>query len=157
MTYKDVLQKKAFDMYDGSGAPPLLRIQEASRGTGTSFDPENKATLGSGTPIDYDKSRQHKEIATEALKGAADGGLSMLQGAVRGVDDIATIATTAAKVPVSTVSGVIGSVPKALSYPARWLHQDGIANTLNNAGNYVWNAGRQVNDWIDTIRPTYKQ
>lgn len=152
MTYKDVLQKQAWGGFGDPNAPEILRVQEASRGTGTSFDPENKVTLGSGTPIDYKKSQKHKEIATAALQGAADGGLSMLQGAVRGVDDLAALATTVAKVPVSTVTGAIGSVPKALSYPARWFHQEDLANKLNNAGNYVWNAGRTVNGWLDQGR-----
>lgn len=153
MTYKEVLQKRAFDPFGGDpNAPELFRVQQAARGTGTSFDPENPATLGSGTPIDYEKSRQHREIATEAAKGAADGVLSMAQGAVRGVDDIAALASTVAKVPVSTVTGVAGSTPKALSYPARWFHQDNLANTLNNAGNQIWNAGRTVNGYIDRGR-----
>lgn len=152
MTYKDVLQKQANPFGGDPNAPELFRIQEASRGTGTSFDPENPATLGSGTPIDYEKSRQHREIATEALKGAADGTLAMAQGAVRGVDDVAALASTVAKVPVSTVTGVAGSIPKVLSYPARWFHQDNLANALNNAGNQIWNAGSTVNGWIDQGR-----
>ena len=153
MTYKEALQKRAFSPFGGDpNAPELFRIQEAARGTGTSFDPENPATLGSGTSIDYEKSRQHREIATEAAKGAADGALALAQGAVRGVDDIAALASTVAKVPVSTVTGVAGSTPKALSYPARWFHQDNLANTLNNAGNQIWNAGRTVNGWIDQGR-----
>ena len=153
MTYKEVLQKRAFDPFGGDpNAPELFRVQQAARGTGTSFDPENPATLGSGTPIDYNKSRQHREIATEAAKGAADGALALAQGAVRGVDDIAALASTVAKVPVSTVTGVAGSIPKVLSYPARWFHQDNLANALNNAGNQIWNAGRTVNGYIDKGR-----
>lgn len=153
MTYKDVLQKRAFDPFGGDpNTPELIRVQNYSRGSGTSFDPENPATLGSGTPIDYEKSRQHREMATEASKGAADGVLSMAQGAVRGVDDIAALGSTVLKVPVSTVTGVAGSIPKALSYPARWFHQDNLANSLNNAGNQIWNAGSTVNGWIDQGR-----
>lgn len=96
--------------------------------------------------------RSYRDVAKGFFQGAHDGALSTLQGAVRGVENLNNLATTAAKVPIYVHSGLMGSVPKALGYAAKKVGANGLHSWLDNKANSIWKGGQDAAAAIDNYR-----